>query len=243
MYESLIGTYRALTAFLLMFMSGLLALILRLLTFGKSVNWGSKYIVAPSSKLILRLVGVHYKFPETSDYPQEQVMYTFNHNSYLDVVIITALAIPNTRFFLSEKTKKIFPLTLAALAIGVYYIPVKKNTDRRAAFFKNVTNELKNGRGSVFVSSEGVHQFVHGIAKFNDEVYEMALRSEIPIQPVYLHIPEETNSLEGYRFKSGIVEIYLLDKVSTSDWSIDSISVEKNKVRDLFVNEFNRRNG
>jgi 1-acyl-sn-glycerol-3-phosphate acyltransferase len=243
MYESLTGIYRGLTAFIIMFTSGLIAFILRLLTFGASGNWGNKYIVAPSSRLILMLIGVDYKFPETAEYPNEQVMYTFNHNSFLDVLVLTALAIPNTRFFLSEKTRKIFPLTLSALAIGVYYIPVKKDPVRRDEFFKRVTEDLKNGSGSVFVSSEGVHQFIHGIAKFNDGVYEMAFNSGIPIQPVYLHIPKETNSLEGYRFKSGNIEISLLNQIPTSDWKSDTISVEKNKVRDLFVNEFNRRNG
>lgn len=242
MYESIKGTYRGLVAFLLMFISGALALILRMLTFGLSVNLGSKYIVAPSSRLILRIIGVRYKLPKTNAYGSKQVVYTFNHNSFLDVLILTALAVPNTRFFLSEKTRKIIPLTLSALAIGVYYIPVKKDKKRRLEFFERVTEKLKKGSGSVFVSSEGVHRFIHGISYFNTGVYEMALNAELPIQPVYLDIPRETNSLEGYRFKSGTISVELLAEVPTKNWRIESLKEEVENVRTLFVNEFKRRN-
>ena len=160
----------------------------------------------------------------------------------MDVLILTALAVPNTRFFLSEKTRKIIPLTLSALAIGVYYIPVKKDKRRRLEFFERVTEKLKKGSGSVFVSSEGVHRFIHGISCFNTGVYEMALKAELPIQPVYLDIPQETNSLEGYRFKSGTISVELLAEVPTKNWRMDSLKEEVENVRTLFVNEFKRRN-
>lgn len=242
MQETIIATYRGLAAFVLMFVSGSIALVIKWLTFGKSVNWGSKYIVAPSSRLILRIVGVRFSIPKVRDYPFQQVMYTFNHNSFLDVLILTALAIPDTRFFLSEKTRKIIPLTVSALAIGVYYIPVKNDKRRRADFFKRVTQELKSGSGSVFVSSEGVHRFINGIAPFNTGVYEMALKAELPVQPVYLDIPKETNSLEGYRFKSGTISVELLDLISTENWELSTLKNEVEKVRNIFLNEFNKRN-
>lgn len=242
MYKKVKAIYCGVIGFTLMFITGSLALFLRIITLGKSVNWGSKYIVAPSSKLILRIIGVKYILPHQSEYPTQQVMYTFNHNSYLDVLILTALAIPNTRFFLSEKTQKIIPLMLSALAIGVYYIPVKKDKKRRAKFFEKVTQELKSGKGSVFVSSEGVHQFIHGIAKFNTGVYKMAVEAKLPIQLVYLHIPKETNSLEGYYFKSGTISVKVLNKISTQYWILENITEEIEKVRTIFLDEYRVRN-
>lgn len=242
MYEAIIGTYRAFVAFVLMSVSGCIALFLRWITFGKSVNWGSKYIVAPSSRLILKIIGVKYQLPKTEDYPVHQVMYTFNHNSFLDVLILTALAVPNTRFFLSEKTKKILPLTVSAMAIGVYYIPVKKDQKRRGEFFKRVTEELKNGSGSVFVSSEGVHRFIHGIAKFNTGVYEMATKAGLPTQLVYLDIPKATNSLEGYRFKSGTITVDLMQEIATHKWELENLHDEVKSVKAIYEKEFSIRN-
>ena len=71
-------------------------------------------------------MGIKLQTPPISAFPRDQVFYTFNHNSYLDTLIITALGLPNNRFLLSEKTLKILPLTLSALGIGTLYIPLKK---------------------------------------------------------------------------------------------------------------------
>ena len=73
-------------------------------------------------------------------------------------------------------------------------------------------------------------------------VYEMALKAELPIQPVYLDIPKETNSLEGYRFKSGTISVELLDLISTKNWELSTLKNEVEKVRNIFLNEFNKRN-
>jgi hypothetical protein len=70
----------------------------------------------------------------------------------------------------------------------------------------------------------------------------MALKAELPIQPVYLDIPQETNSLEGYRFKSGTISVELLAEVPTKNWRMESLKEEVENVRTLFVNEFKRRN-
>jgi len=170
-------------------------------------------------------------------------MYTFNHNSTLDLLVLTALAIPNCRFFLSENTWKYIPMTISALAIGVYYIPVKEDEKRRAAFFSKVTKELQEGNNSVFVSSEGVHDFVKGIAPFNDGVYRMATLCKLPVQPLYIHISEKAYTLKYYSISSGKIEAYLLDEVSTKDWKEEEIPTNKEIVRAQFIKEFEKRNG
>jgi 1-acyl-sn-glycerol-3-phosphate acyltransferase len=243
MYAKIEATYKIFMAFLLMSISGIIALILKYITFGKSTNWGSKYIVASSSRLILRIIGIRAKLPRTRDYPDEQVMYTFNHNSFLDVLILTALGVPNTRFFLSEKTRKIIPLTISAMAIGVHYIPVKRDKKRRASFFERMTTKLKEGKESVFVASEGVHEFIHGIAPFNRGVYEMALQAKVPIQLIYIHIPKKTNMLQGYRLRPGTIKVSVFDQVVTANWESKNLTTEIKKVRTKFINEFGKRNG
>jgi len=243
MQKTLVAIYRGFIAFLLMSISGSLALLLKWITLGKSTNFGKRYIVAPSSKLIMYLIGVRYQIPSVSEYPAKQVMYTFNHNSTLDLLVLTSLAIPDCRFFLSENTWKYIPITISALAIGVYYIPVKEKEKRRAAFFSRVTKALQESNGSVFVSSEGVHDFIRGIAPFNDGVYRMATICKLPVQPLYIHIPEKTYTLKDYSFSSGKIEAYLLDEVSTKGWKEEETHNNKEIVRTRFLQEFKRRNG
>jgi len=227
---------------LLMMTTGLIALLLKWVTFGASTKFGTKYIIAPSSRLILLLAGVKYKLPKRSVYPDKQVMYTFNHNSYLDVLILTAMGIPNTRFFLSETTFKFLHLTVSALAIGVHYIPMKSSPERREKFFKKVEKEIMKSGHSVFVSSEGVHEFIHGIAPFNRGVYNMAMNCGLDIQLVYIDVPKKMNSLNDYKFNNGRVEAYLMDLVSTKSWSLDALDERVDAIRERFLKEYALKN-
>ncbi|MES2766640.1 MAG: lysophospholipid acyltransferase family protein [Bacteroidota bacterium] len=243
MQEKLITIYRILIAFIMMSVTGSFALLLRIISAGLLTDFNRRFLVAYSSRAILKLIGVRAVLPSHSAYPKEQVFYTFNHNSYLDVLIITTLGMANTRFLLSEKTLKFIPLTISALAIGTLYIPLKKDAERRMLFFKNTEAKIVKEGCSVFASSEGVHEFVHGIAPFNRGIYHMAINCNLPVQPVYFHIPRAVNSLEGASFKGGTVRVELLQKIEINDWKIDNLAEHSESVRQVFLNKFNAEHG
>lgn len=238
MQERLIAIARLVIAYSTMTVTGSLALALRALSLGGLTDFNRRHLVAGSSRLILRLIGVRAVLPRAPAPGGDAVMYTFNHNSYLDVLIVTALGLPGTRCFLSEKTLKLLPLTISALAIGTLYIPQTKHARRRALFFERATGRIARERFSVLVSSEGVHEFIHGIAPFNDGVYRMAIAAGLPIVPLYLHIPRAVNSLEGFTMKGGRVRVEALPTIDTRTWSLASIHEHVASVRELFVRRF-----
>ena len=219
--------------------TGALALFLRLISLGKLTDFNRQYLVAYSSRLVLRLMGIKLQVPPISAFPKDQVFYTFNHNSYLDTLIITALGLPNNRFLLSEKTLKIVPLTLSALGIGTLYIPQKKAGERRLKFFRKLHHRAQKEKFSVFGSSEGPHDFIHGIAPFNKGVYHFAVSSKLDIVPVYFHIPQESNPMTDFRFKKGTVQVEVLPRISTADWQLENLPEHVAQMRQLFVNKFN----
>ncbi|MBA3899168.1 MAG: 1-acyl-sn-glycerol-3-phosphate acyltransferase [Bacteroidetes bacterium] len=239
MQKTIIAIYRAFIAFSVMGTSGSLALLLRLVSFGRLIDFNRKYIVGPSSRFILFMVGIKLQKPLEKDFQKGQVLYTFNHNSYLDVVLVTALGLANTRFLLSENTYKYIPMTISALSIGVLYIPLKTNKERRLNFFEQLSLRAKEEGFSVFASSEGVHRFRHGISAFNKGIYHFATSLHLPIIPVYFHIPEEVNSLEGYVFKRGMVRIEILDKIETREWKLENLQSNMDGVRKIFIDKFN----
>ena len=98
-------------------------------------------------------MGYGYEIPALSDFPKHQVLYTINHNSYLDTFILTAVGIPNLRFLLSEKTIKYIPMVIAAKAFGTWYIPQQHNAKRRLNFFLRKTAVLKKTNYSVIASA------------------------------------------------------------------------------------------
>ncbi|MCK0179700.1 1-acyl-sn-glycerol-3-phosphate acyltransferase [Flavobacteriaceae bacterium S0862] len=169
-------------------------------------------------------------------------MYTFNHNAEQDIFLLTALGLANTRFVLSEKTWIYIPIVVSALAIGTRYIAQKKHPKRRARFFKNTTEFLKTTNYSIAASSEGVHNHFHGIASFNTGIYKMALEAKLPIVPIYIHVPEESNMNYSKYAKNGTIGIELLEEISTKDWNYNNLEKHINDVRNVFVKRFNELN-
>ena len=235
--------YRWFIAFLLMTVTGLLSLILIFLSLGYLRNFCAKYIMSKSSRLILRLMGFKGVFPKKDELPDYPVMYTFNHNSNLDVFLLTGLGLANARFILSKNTYKFVPLVIAAKAIGTFYIPDAKKDEKRILFFKRVTKFLQKRKMSIVASSEGVHEWSHGIAPFNKGVYHMAIEAKLPIVALYIHIPEINNPMRGKKeAKGGTINIEYLKEFDTTDWNLDNLLDNIDIVRSEFVKRFEELN-
>ncbi len=222
---------------------GTISLLIVLLSFGYLRNFVSKNILSRTSKLILKVMGYKGEFPKPEQFPKYPAFYTFNHNSYLDIFLLTGLAIPNSRYLFSTKTLKHIPLVIAAKALGTFYIPMQDRKERRLRFLKRLTKFLQKNRVSMIASSEGVRPFYHGIMEFNRGVYHVALEAELPIIPLFIHIPEEMNPYMGNRAaRGGTVRIEMLDEISTKDWSLKNLENHIRDVRDVFVKRFNTLN-
>lgn len=240
--KNLITIYRWITALTITFITGSIALILVIISFGKLRNLCVTYIIKPSSRFILWAIGFRGYYPSLDKFPKHQVLYTFNHNAEQDIYLLTALGLQNTRFLLSEKTWIYIPLVISALATGTFYIPQKKHPRRRLKFFKKTTKFIKETNYSIAASSEGVHNHFHGIAPFNRGIYHMALESNIPIVPLFINVPEESNMTDSKYAKNGTLGIELLEEISTKDWDINNLDMHINEVRNVFVKRFNELN-
>jgi len=240
--KNLITIYRWVAALTITLITGGIALILVIISFGKLRNLCVTYIIKPSSKFILWIMGFRSYYPLLDNFPKHQVLYTFNHNAEQDIFILTALGLQNTRFVLSEKTWIYIPLVVSALATGTFYIPQKNYSKRRSKFFKKTSVFLKETNYSLAASSEGVHNHFHGIAPFNRGIYQMALEAKLPIVPLFIDVPKESNMTDSKYAKNGIIGIELLEEISTKDWSFVELDKHINEVRDVFVKRFNELN-
>jgi putative phosphoserine phosphatase/1-acylglycerol-3-phosphate O-acyltransferase len=242
MYKTLVVAYRWIVALGAMLIVGSVCLLIVLLSFGYLRNFSNRYIFSYTCRFLLRLVGYGYEIPPLNDFPKHQVLYTINHNSYLDTFILTAVGIPNIRFLLSEKTLKYIPMVIAAKAFGTWYIPQKKHAKRRLNFFIRKTAVLKKTKHSVIASAEGVHDHKHTIAPFNKGIFHMALEAGIPIVPLFIYTPEEANPYTGKYSKTGTIKLIIMEEIDNSNWKLENIWVEINKVRNIYVAKFNELN-
>lgn len=242
MNKTLIVVYRWVIALSTMLIIGSFCLLIVLFSFGYLRNFSNKYIFSYTSRFLLRLVGYSYEIPPLESFPKHQVLYTINHNSYLDTFILTAVGIPNTRFILSEKTLKYIPMVIAAKAFGTWYIPQKHHVKRRLKFFIKSTARIKRTGCSIVASAEGVHDHKHGIWPFNKGIFHMAMEACIPIVPLFIYIPEEANPYIGSYSKTGTIKLIILDEIDNSNWKLETIREEIDKVRNVYVAKFNELN-
>jgi 1-acyl-sn-glycerol-3-phosphate acyltransferase len=240
--KSLITTYRWVVAFIIMTVTGLISLLLVALSFGSLRNFCARYILNYSSRFILRIMGFRSIYPPLNVFPKQKVLYTFNHNSYADVFLLTGIGLRNLRYVLSEKTLVYVPLVISALAAGTLYIPQKKHSRRRLNFFIRTTKFLKRNNFSIAASAEGVHEHHHGIAPFNRGIFHMAIEANLPIVPIYIHIPEESNMFKTEYATKGTFIVEILDQIETSGWSYENLDEHKDQVRKVFVERFNELN-
>ena len=122
-------------------------------------------------------------------------------------------------------------------------IPQKKHPERRLKFFLRATEFLKKKNKSLIVSAEGVREYIHGIQPFNKGIFHMAMEAGLSIVPIYIHIPADINPYKGNYAKAGHMHVELLDEVDTSQWELESIRDEIDKVRKMYVDKFNELNG
>jgi 1-acyl-sn-glycerol-3-phosphate acyltransferase len=202
------------------------------------IPFNSSIVANYTCRLILILIGVRVKIKNSPPFQDRQCVFMFNHNSYLDAFVTPTLCLPNMRYTLSIGMKRIKSFYFGTKRTGAIFIPMKKDRDKRVNFFKNLEKRMRQEKFNLLVAPEGVHYFKHQIAPFNKGVFHLAKSMDLPICPVYFHIPKETNPYQGYFFKRGTIEIEFLAPIETKDWQLSDLTEEKEKVRQVFVHQF-----
>jgi putative phosphoserine phosphatase/1-acylglycerol-3-phosphate O-acyltransferase len=240
MWEKIKHIYHFSVGLLLLTTLGIIALSLRIISFGLLTDFNRKHLVPAVSKVILYILGITLENEVKLEEPDRPHFYTFNHSSHLDVFILMCLGLTNTRFLLSEKTLHYLPATLVALAIGVLYIPTKSNKERRLKFFIKLAERIKKEKVSIAGSSEGTEGEFNTINQFNRGVYHMALVSEMPIVAIFIYTPVESNPSTDFRpIKKGTVRMELLDIIPTNDWKLENLDSHIDQIRNMYVEKFN----
>ncbi|GAB5466567.1 MAG: hypothetical protein Kapaf2KO_20030 [Candidatus Kapaibacteriales bacterium] len=214
-------------------------IVINLLTFNYTRSNLSPYITSKSSRLILWIIGAKLSLPDKIDYPLKQTVYTFNHNSFLDILILTSLNIPNTRFMLSEKTLNYPTLILAAISIGVFYVPQKKHEKRSEKFFKKMSKRINSNSFSVAASSEGVHDFILGIESFNHEIYKMAVDSTKNMTCLFIKVEGDDTPLDFY-FDKPRIKVDIFESFDMDDWTELNLAEKIDSVRNKYILKYEK---
>ena len=173
--------------------------------------------------------------PTTRAAPAVQTVYISNHTSALDVFMLIALALPNTRFFLSGFLRKMIPIGIIGTIIRIFWTVPQEYPEKRREIFKRADRILRETGDSVYCSPEGMRVTTGEIGAFNKGGFHLATSLHAQISPIYFAIPNEINPGMGYDAKPGLIDLYFLPPIDASEWQLADLERNRDAVRDLFV--------
>jgi 1-acyl-sn-glycerol-3-phosphate acyltransferase len=164
-----------------------------------------------------------------------QVVYVSNHSSTLDLFVLVALGLPNTRFFLSGFLQKFVPLAILARLMGTFFTVPQDRPEERRRIFVRAGRTLARSGESVYLSPEGGRITTGAIGAFNKGAFHLATALGAPIVPLYFVIPSAIDPGMGYVTRRGIVDVFVKPSIDTRDWRIADVPRHRDLVRDRFV--------
>lgn len=187
------------------------------------------------SRAILRIYGIRMEVHGAPPWPSSQTIYVSNHTSTLDIFVLVALGLPNTRFFLSGFLKKIVPLGIISSMMGTFFTVPQDNPAERSRIFARAARVLRRTRESVYLSPEGGRITTGSVGHFNKGAFHLATDLHAPIVPMFLFIPPDVDPKRGLDARPGTVHVYVLPAVDTRAWVLADLMENKEHVRNLLV--------
>ena len=195
----------------------------------------SERILAPMGQLVLRLWGIRLQVHQKQPFPQCQAVYIANHTSTLDMFVLIALGMPNTRFFLSGYLRAIVPFGMIGYLTGVFWtMPQHRPADRRR-LFQGAARTLRRTGESVFLSPEGARITTGQIGHFNKGSFHLATSLKAPIVPMFIHIPPAIDPGLGLRVRPGAIDVVVGDPMSTNNWRVEDLEANTARMRAMYV--------
>ena len=226
---------RTVAAFVVLTVGSLVMLIVAIPTLSRARRFYSEVIGRWIGVAILRVAGIRFRVHGARPSPSVQTIYVSNHTSTLDVLLLIALALPRTRFFLSGFLRKIVPLGIIGTLIRIFWTVPQAFPERRREIFARADRILRDTGDSVYLSPEGMRVTTGEIGAFNKGSFHLATSLRAQIVPVYIAIPHEIDPGMSYDAKPGSTDIYFLPPIDTSAWRLADVEQNRDRVRELFV--------
>ncbi len=218
-----------------MTMGAFAMLIVALLTGFRLRRFYSETIAAGLGRTLLAIFGVRYVVHKHAGWPSGQVVYVSNHTSTIDMFVLIALALPNTRFFLSGFLRKLVPMGIIGYLIGIFWTVPQDRPEARRRIFKRAACVLARTGESVYLSPEGERVTTGCIGHFNKGAFHLATSLRVPIVPLFIRIPSEIDPGVGLGAKPGTVHVHVGEPIDTSSWREEDVEINRDRVHAQYV--------
>jgi len=143
---------------------------------------------------------------------------TFNHASFLEVLIVAALGIP--RFsYLGKKSFAYIPVMGQAWwLLGGRFVD-RSRPKRAMASIKQLGADLRRYGLSTFIAPEGTRTRDGKLQPFKMGAFHVALNTGAPVVPLVFHGVFEKLKPDDWKVSQGTVHIDIHPAIDSSDWT------------------------
>ena len=189
--------------------------------FGVKDREGSIYDKAPRwwAWLLVRAAGVRIRLHnEELMRSGEPRIFVSNHVSWFDVLTLASI-LPRYKFVGKAELFKLPIFGRAARAAGMIAI---ERENRKSAFesYRVATDRIKAG-ASVVVFPEGTRGKTYELRQFKKGPFVLAVAAGVPVVPTIVHGTLDVMPRQGFRVRSGVVDIHFLDPIDASGLTYD----------------------
>ena len=233
------AAYLVLMGLLLMTLGSVVMLLVSVITLFRARRFCQESIAKWLTGLLLWVSGVRLEIHKSQPLPVTQSIYTANHTTLLDLYILCALGLPNTRYFMIRGCWRIPPLYLIALSMGTFLTPPQKRRDLRIKCFQRAARILRKTGDSAYLTPEGKRVRTGSVGRFNKGTFHLATSLKAPIVPLYIQIPPELECSTNVYILPGTIRVFVLPAISTTNWKLEDLERNRDYVRNVYL-EFER---
>ena len=235
MKERLSFFLRAALTLALMTVGALVLMFAALITAFRFPRLYRETLVAALGEWTLALWKVRFVVHQDRPFPEAQTIYISNHTSTIDMFVLVAMRLPNARFFLSGFLRKLLPLGLIGYLIGIFWTVPQSFPEKRTEIFKRAARTLRRTGESVYLSPEGERVTTGEIGHFNKGAFHLATDLRLPIVPFFIAVPRKADPGKGLNARAGTVHVYVKPAIDTSDWKLEDLTANKERIRGMFI--------
>ena len=194
-------------------------------------------ILRTYGRATLRVCGVrlHVEHGERLKQPGGAILMP-NHSSTLDTYVFTAL-MPTGANAVAKHEFKYYPVIgQGAWLLGLLFIK-RGNSDRSRQTIQKAADRIRRDQMKVLVAPEGTRSKDGSLGPFKTGAFHMALQAGVPVIPIVVHGAHDIQPPGQLAPRRGDVHVRVLEPIDISHLTPEDIHEEKDRVRNLVLDE------
>lgn len=160
-------------------------------------------------------------------------VFVFNHQSQLDVLILSALLRSDFTAVAKRELKHDPVFGPMGWLADVAYVD-RGNTKQAKQALAPAVDSLREGR-SLVISPEGTRSPTPRLLPFKKGAFHVALQARVPMVPIVIRNAGELMPAHSLLVSAGTLQVAVLPPVSTARWTVRTVDAHVDEVRQMFL--------